>query len=35
MAGTLSLTLKIWRQPNAQTRGRFETYQLDDDSPDM
>src|SRR5271154_5242757 len=35
MAGTLSLTLKIWRQPNAQTRGRFETYQVDDVSPDM
>ena len=35
MSGNLSLTLKIWRQPNAQTRGRFETYQLDDVSPDM
>jgi succinate dehydrogenase / fumarate reductase, iron-sulfur subunit len=35
MSGNLSLTLKIWRQPNAQTRGRFETYQIDDVSPDM
>src|ERR1700722_19846987 len=35
MSGTLSLTLKIWRQPNGQTRGRFETYQVDDVSPDM
>jgi succinate dehydrogenase / fumarate reductase iron-sulfur subunit len=35
MADTLSLTLRIWRQPNAETRGRFETYQVDDVSPDM
>jgi succinate dehydrogenase / fumarate reductase iron-sulfur subunit len=35
MAGTLSLTLQIWRQPNAEARGHFETYQVDDVSPDM
>jgi succinate dehydrogenase / fumarate reductase iron-sulfur subunit len=35
MAGTISLTLKIWRQPNAEARGHFETYQVDDVSPDM
>ena len=35
MSGTLSLTLKIWRQPDAGTRGQFETYQVDDVSPDM
>lgn len=35
MGPTLSLTLKIWRQPDAQSRGNFETYQLDDVSPDM
>ncbi len=35
MAGNLSLTLKIWRQPNAQSHGQFETYQLEDVSPDM
>ena len=35
MGPTLSLTLKIWRQPDAESRGNFETYQLDDVSPDM
>jgi succinate dehydrogenase / fumarate reductase iron-sulfur subunit len=35
MAGTISLTLKIWRQPNAAARGHFETYQVDDVSPDI
>jgi succinate dehydrogenase / fumarate reductase, iron-sulfur subunit len=34
MAETLSLTLKIWRQPNADTRGRFETYQVENVSTD-
>jgi succinate dehydrogenase / fumarate reductase, iron-sulfur subunit len=31
----MKLTLKIWRQPNHQTTGKFITYQLDDISPDM
>jgi succinate dehydrogenase / fumarate reductase, iron-sulfur subunit len=35
MAANLSLTLKIWRQPNAESRGQFQTYRLDDVSPDM
>ena len=35
MTQSLSLTLKIWRQPDARSRGQFETYQLDDVSPDM
>ena len=25
----MKLTLKIWRQPNAETKGSFESYQLD------
>lgn len=28
-------TLKIWRQKNASDKGRFETYKLDNISPDM
>ena len=31
----MKLTLKIWRQKNAQSRGGFETYQMDDVSPKM
>jgi succinate dehydrogenase / fumarate reductase iron-sulfur subunit len=31
----MKLTLKIWRQKNAATRGRFETYQMDNVSPEM
>jgi succinate dehydrogenase / fumarate reductase, iron-sulfur subunit len=31
----MKLTLKIWRQRNAQSEGRFETYTLDKVSPDM
>ncbi|MEM6297320.1 MAG: succinate dehydrogenase/fumarate reductase iron-sulfur subunit [Bacteroidota bacterium] len=27
-------TLKVWRQKNATTKGKFETYKLDDVSPD-
>jgi succinate dehydrogenase / fumarate reductase, iron-sulfur subunit len=30
----MQLTLKIWRQKNANTKGRFETYQVEA-SPDM
>ncbi|MBC7742772.1 MAG: succinate dehydrogenase/fumarate reductase iron-sulfur subunit [Bdellovibrionaceae bacterium] len=31
---TLNLTLKVWRQKNAQTEGAFETYEAKDVSPD-
>lgn len=30
----MKLTLKIWRQENAKAKGRFETYKLDNISPD-
>ena len=29
------LTLKIWRQKNSETKGKIETYDIDDISPDM
>lgn len=31
----MKLTLKIWRQKNAKDKGRFETYQMDNVSPEM
>jgi succinate dehydrogenase / fumarate reductase iron-sulfur subunit len=31
----MNLTLKVWRQRNAETRGRFVTYEARDVSPDM
>lgn len=31
----MNLTLKIWRQPNSETKGKIETYKIDDVSPDM
>ncbi len=31
----MKLTLNIWRQENAQAKGRFEKYKMDDVSPDM
>ena len=31
----MNLTLKVWRQKNAQTKGKLETYQVADISPDM
>ena len=31
----MNLTLKVWRQQNAQTKGKLETYQVADISPDM
>ncbi|PKP39342.1 MAG: succinate dehydrogenase/fumarate reductase iron-sulfur subunit, partial [Bacteroidetes bacterium HGW-Bacteroidetes-13] len=31
----MKLTLKIWRQKNNQSSGKFETYPLDGVSPDM
>jgi succinate dehydrogenase / fumarate reductase iron-sulfur subunit len=32
---TMNLTLKVWRQKNSQTAGRFETYQVSDVSSEM
>ena len=31
----MNLTLKVWRQKNAADKGKFETYQVSDISPDM
>lgn len=31
----MKITLKVWRQSNADTKGGFKTYQLDDVSTDM
>ncbi len=31
----MKLTLKIWRQKNKDTKGKIETYQMDEVSPDM
>ena len=31
----MKLTLKIWRQKNAKAKGNFETYQMDNVSPEM
>jgi succinate dehydrogenase / fumarate reductase iron-sulfur subunit len=31
----MKLTLKIWRQKNAASKGKFETYQMDNVSPKM
>lgn len=33
--GNMNLTLKVWRQKNRKTEGRFETYQLSGISEDM
>jgi len=37
MSGTnnMNLTLKVWRQKNAQTAGKFVTYKAENISPDM
>ncbi len=35
MEGNMDLTLKIWRQKNAETKGNFETYQVKGISEDM
>jgi succinate dehydrogenase / fumarate reductase iron-sulfur subunit len=35
MEGNMKLTLKVWRQKNKKTEGRFETYEVADVSPDM
>ncbi len=31
----MKLTLRVWRQPNAQSAGKFEQYHVDDVSPDL
>lgn len=31
----MNLTLKVWRQKNAKSKGKFETHSLSDVSPDM
>ena len=31
----MRLTLKIWRQKNSETKGKIETYDIDEISPDM
>ena len=33
--GTMNLTLRVWRQKNAQTAGKFVTYKAENISPDM
>lgn len=33
--GNMNLTLKVWRQKNSQTDGKFETYKAENISPDM
>lgn len=35
MSGNMNLTLKVWRQKNSTTPGKFVTYKADDISPDM
>src|SRR5690554_4275666 len=35
MSGNMNLTLKVWRQKNTETRGKFVTYQAKNISPDM
>lgn len=32
---TMNLTLKVWRQPNQNAKGRFETYEVQDVSSEM
>ena len=35
MSAGMNLTLEIWRQKNAQDKGRFVTYEISDISPDI
>ena len=35
MSDNMHLTLKIWRQKDAKTKGQFETVNIDGISPDM
>ena len=30
----MKFTIKVWRQKNAKTKGHFETYKVDNISPD-
>ncbi len=34
MKGNMNLTLKVWRQPNASAKGKFEIYKAENISPD-
>jgi len=34
MKGNMNLTLKVWRQPNASVKGKFEIYKAENISPD-
>ena len=31
----MNLTLKVWRQADANAKGKMETYKIDEVSPDM
>jgi succinate dehydrogenase / fumarate reductase iron-sulfur subunit len=31
----MNLTLKVWRQADADAKGKMETYKIDEVSPDM
>ena len=31
----MKLFLKIWRQPDSESKGNFQKYEIDDISPDM
>ena len=35
MENTMTLTLKVWRQNGPAETGRFETYEVNEISPDM
>jgi succinate dehydrogenase / fumarate reductase iron-sulfur subunit len=35
MSGNMNLTLKVWRQKNSQTAGKFVTYKAEGISEDM
>jgi len=35
MSGSMKITLKVWRQPGKNARGRLMTYNVSDVSPDM
>ena len=35
MSGNMNLTLKVWKQKNKDTKGKFETYAANSISPDM
>ena len=35
MSETMNLTLRVWRQDNAEETGRFEEYEAIDISPDI